>query len=153
MPQTPKVKNLAELMHWIADEYHDGAVLPIADKIRVSPALVGLWSRGQTAEPKTTNLQRLAAAYDLDFIWLLGLVHGRKLLPIRGGSAATALPTVDGPSGPVTATLPPEAKKSMKSRAFPDIMSTKHVMSFLRMATRLHRDYLVGSEALIACAA
>ena len=82
----PKVASFPELIRWIADHHHDGAVLPIAGKVGVSPALVNLWVKGNTKEPRPSNLQALATAYDLDFLWLLGLVHGKRLAPISGGS-------------------------------------------------------------------
>ena len=95
MNKVPKVKTFPQLIRWLADEYHEGAVLPIANKVGVSPALVGLWSRGQTAEPRALNLQRLAEVYNLDFLWVLGLVHGKRLLPIGGGSDHPAAPPVN----------------------------------------------------------
>lgn len=92
MKDYPEVNNLAELVAWLAKEYHGGSVLPIASRLKVSPALVGFWSRGQTREPKVQNLRRLAKVYKLNFQWVLRVVYGPP--PIGGGAAGPAAPHV-----------------------------------------------------------
>jgi len=83
----PKVRTFPELIRWLADKHHDGHVLPVAQKTGISPALVNLWVKGQVKNPTVTNLQRLCAAYGLDFLFVVGLVQGRRAaLPISGGS-------------------------------------------------------------------
>jgi len=131
MHSVPKVKTFPQLIRWIADQYHDGAVLPIATRVGVSPALVGLWSRGQTAEPRVSNLQRLAEVYQLDFIWLLGLVHGKRLAPIAGGSGATAMPPV-APSAPLVADGTSGPQPLAKCPPIRDIMSRLRAITHRR---------------------
>jgi hypothetical protein len=83
----PKVEDFPALIHWLAEKYHDGAVHPIHEKVGVSPALVQLWSKGGVKNPSLENLDRLCAAYHLDFTFVRGLLRRPKRLhPIAGGS-------------------------------------------------------------------
>ena len=63
----PQVPDFPSLIRWVADTFHDGAVLPISRKIGVSPAIVALWVNGVVKNPTITNLERLCEAYFLDF--------------------------------------------------------------------------------------
>ena len=158
------IKDYPDLQHLIRalkDKYHDGKVYPMAAHIGVALGTVQQWENGLIKNPQPPTLRLLAQAYNLNFNDLIDLVappaakspRRRRPVPIRGGSAATLLPAVDAPSGSMAAAPQPVANTSIKSRCYETICKPRPAARLLRMATRLHRDYLVGSEALIACAA
>ena len=82
----PKVQDFPALIRWIAETYHGGAVHPIHEKVGVSPALVQLWATGGVRNPTLENLDRLCAAYELNFTFVRGLLRQRPH-PIAGGSS------------------------------------------------------------------
>ena len=86
-PLPPNVTTFPQLIRWIADEYHDGAVWRIAPQIRVSVPLVNHWVHGVVRSPQTTNLIALADRYGLDFTEIVRLLPVR---PISGGSDGIA---------------------------------------------------------------
>lgn len=65
-PVLPELHGLSELTRWIADTYHEGVLLPIAEKLGVSSAVVYQWEKGQTRTGHPATLSRLAEAYGLD---------------------------------------------------------------------------------------
>jgi len=87
----PKVADFPALIHWIADKHHGGAIHPIHEKVGVSPALVQLWAKGGVKNPSLENLDRLCAAYHLDFGFVRSLLR-RRLHPIAGGSGEGGTP-------------------------------------------------------------
>jgi len=86
------VHTFPQLIRWLADEYHDGAVWRIAKEIGVSVPLVNQWHHGVIKSPRTVNLTALADRYDLPFLDVVRLVSGRP--PIAGGSAGIAAPAL-----------------------------------------------------------
>lgn len=157
--------DLPSLIRALKDKYHDGKLYPMAAKIGVALGTVQQWENGMIKNPQPPTLRLLSRAYGLNFNDLVDMTspppalappvrrRRRRPVPIRGGSAATLLPALDASSSSRAPAPQAAANKSTKSRSYRDITSTKHVMSFLRMATRLHLGSIVGREALIACAA
>ena len=147
----PKVRNFPELIRWIADHHHDGAVLPIAQKVDVSPALTNLWVKGQVKNPTIGNIQGLCSAYNLDFMFVVGLVNRRK--PISGGSASTLLLPVDQRGEPPEWSPQAVVETSMISRLCGDIMLSRSASRLWAVAQRMQLAYISGGEAQWAYAA
>lgn len=157
--------DLPSLIRALKHKYHDGKLYPMAAKIGVALGTVQQWENGMIKNPQPPTLRLLSRAYGLNFNDLVDMTspppalappvrrRRRRPVPIRGGSAVAQLPAVDAPSGSMAAAPQPVANTSIKSRCYETICKPRPAARLLRMATRLHRDYLVGSEALIACAA
>lgn len=87
----PNVKTFQELVQWLIDRHHDGVTLAMAHKLRCNPWSIYKWAAGLVQKPSIEMLQRLCAAYDLDFAQVLALVYNprrRPRPPVAGGSAA-----------------------------------------------------------------
>lgn len=91
-PIPPSVRDFPSLIRWLADEFHQGAVIQVAERARLSPANAHLWVHGRTRNPKIESLEALCAAYSLDFDDVRALVRRSWVPPISGGSGAA-----DGP--------------------------------------------------------
>ena len=121
--QIPRqVRTIGELVRWIADTHHEGAVFPIAARARLSAAIIARWGHDAVKTPRLDSVIQLAEAYSLDSRDVLTLVYRaledelarqRKLMtreltrrrrpraPIAGGSgAAQPLPAATSPKQP-----------------------------------------------------
>lgn len=58
-------KSLRELVNWLADKHHAGAVYPMAKRTGLSPATMEKWSEGNVKNPEIASLYLLADAYQL----------------------------------------------------------------------------------------
>jgi hypothetical protein len=79
MAPFPNVEKFEELIRWLADTYHRGALYPIAKRCKINHALVDHWSKGLVAQPTLSTVLRLCNGYELDPIEVLSLLAGYDL--------------------------------------------------------------------------
>ena len=58
---------LPELVRWLAEKHHHGAIYPMAEKIGLSSATMDKWAKGTVKNPELESLKLMAEAYRLDF--------------------------------------------------------------------------------------
>jgi hypothetical protein len=95
----PPVRTFAELIQWLADQYHGGHPHPMHERLDCSPALVQFWAHGSIKQPSIRLLYRLCEAYGLDLAFVLGLFRQR---PTPKGGAKVARPIRGGSGDPVS---------------------------------------------------
>lgn len=59
-------KSFALLIHNLAEEHHDGKLMPLAQRASLAVGTVSQWRRGITKQPDPASLHRLCVAYGLD---------------------------------------------------------------------------------------
>ena len=105
-----EVRDIRTLVRWLAKTYHRGAFNPMAARLGVSTALVYQWKDGTVRRPSDESIDRLCAAYGLEFWEVLALTRGKRRpspisgRPISGGSAAPHPLPVAEPCGPQVVT-------------------------------------------------
>ncbi len=96
MNQSPDVKTFAELVTWIADNFHDGSYYALAKTLGVSPALIYAWRDGMVRSPHNRLSLSLCAHYHLDLMWMMKLAARQR----EEGEGGT--PAIRKPKGPRT---------------------------------------------------
>ena len=62
----PRVRSFPELIQWLANTYHNGAVYRVADGTGLSPATMDKWVKGRVRSYRFDSLAKFAARYKLD---------------------------------------------------------------------------------------